>query len=58
MSLRYSADGYVDDNEKIDGDALLDAIKQGTEEGNKDRLARGLPTAAGGSRTEARSAAV
>lgn len=37
--------GYVKDDEKdtLDGDALLESIKKGTEEGNKERLRRGWP---------------
>jgi uncharacterized membrane-anchored protein len=37
--------GYVKDDEKdsLDANALLDSIKRGTEEGNKERLKRGWP---------------
>ncbi len=38
--------GYVNDEEKasLDANAILDSIKQGTEEGNKERVRRGWPT--------------
>ncbi|MEW6348157.1 MAG: DUF2167 domain-containing protein [Thermodesulfobacteriota bacterium] len=38
--------GYVKDDEKanLDADAMLKAIKQGNEEGNKERQKRGWPT--------------
>lgn len=38
--------GYVKDDEKdsLDADAMLESIKAGTEEGNKERLKRGWPT--------------
>jgi|SRR5215217_1096110 len=38
--------GYVNDDEKgsLDTNALLESIKAGTEEGNKERLKRGWPT--------------
>src|SRR5262249_19916692 len=35
--------GHVDDNEKIDAPALLKAIREGTEEGNKQRVEHGFP---------------
>ena len=38
--------GYIRDDEKssLDADAMLDSIKNGTEEGNKERRRRGWPT--------------
>src|SRR5581483_9332566 len=39
--IDFSADGYVKDDEKIDADALLDSIKQGTEEANAERRKNG-----------------
>jgi uncharacterized membrane-anchored protein len=38
--------GYVKDDEKasLDANAILDSIKAGTEEGNKERTKRGWPT--------------
>lgn len=41
--LEYEETGYVKDDEKIDADALLDAVRSGTEAGNKERAARGWP---------------
>jgi uncharacterized membrane-anchored protein len=39
--LEYEQTGYVKDNDTIDPDALLDALRAGTEAGNKERAARG-----------------
>jgi uncharacterized membrane-anchored protein len=38
--------GYVNDDEKasLDANAILESIKKGTEEGNKERVRRGWPT--------------
>src|SRR5215212_439308 len=38
--------GYVkdDDKDSLDANALLDSIRAGTEEGNKERIKRGWPT--------------
>lgn len=38
--------GYIkdDDKDSLDADAMLEAIKTGTEQGNKERLRRGWPT--------------
>jgi uncharacterized membrane-anchored protein len=43
--FEYDAVGYVKDDEKnsLDADALLDSIKAGTEESNKERARRGWP---------------
>ena len=43
--IRWTADGYIRDNEAKDlnpGD-ILQSLREGTDEGNKDRLARGFP---------------
>lgn len=42
---QYDETGYVKDDEKgaLDADAMLESIKQGTEEGNKERKKRGWP---------------
>ena len=37
----YRDDGYVKDDQKIDADALLDSIKKGTAEANKQRREKG-----------------
>ena len=44
ISLRYVDDGYVRDDEadKLDSDAILGAIREGTEETNKLRQERGF----------------
>ena len=39
--LTFSADGYVEDKEKIDADAVLKSIREGTEEANKARKENG-----------------
>src|SRR3954468_24401466 len=41
--LDYQEAGYVKDDEKLDAGELLKAIRQGTEEGNKERVAHGFP---------------
>lgn len=43
--VSYDAEGYVkdDDAQKMDNDAILKAIKEGTEESNKYRAQRGFP---------------
>ncbi|MGC3962565.1 MAG: DUF2167 domain-containing protein [Rhodocyclaceae bacterium] len=45
VSVRFDAAGYIkdDDARDWDADALLKNLKEGTEEANKDRHARGLP---------------
>jgi uncharacterized membrane-anchored protein len=44
--FEFAPVGYVKDDDKnaLDPDALLDSIKAGTEEGNKERVKRGWPT--------------
>jgi len=42
--LEYEASGYVKDDEKIDPDPLLEAIRKGTEASNEERKARGWST--------------
>jgi uncharacterized membrane-anchored protein len=39
--LSFADEGYVKDDEKIDDDALLNALKEGTEAGNSERRKRG-----------------
>jgi uncharacterized membrane-anchored protein len=41
--ISYSADGYVQDKEKLDSAAILDSIKSGTEAGNEERRKNGWP---------------
>jgi uncharacterized membrane-anchored protein len=44
VTVRYTEDGYVKDDEaeKMDADEILGAIKEGTEEANKERVKRGF----------------
>jgi len=51
--LDYQDAGYVKDDEKLDAGALLKAIREGTEEGNKERTAHGFPALHVGDWTEA-----
>lgn len=39
--LIFESEGYVKDNEKIDADAILKTLQQGTEEANQERRRRG-----------------
>jgi uncharacterized membrane-anchored protein len=41
--IDYDEAGHVDDKEKIDAPALLKAIREGTEESNKQRVEHGFP---------------
>jgi uncharacterized membrane-anchored protein len=45
VSVRYEKSGYIKDDDAKDwnADDLLQSLKEGTDEGNKDRAARGLP---------------
>ena len=40
--LRFVDDGYIKDDESLDADEILKSIKEGTEEGNKERVERGF----------------
>jgi uncharacterized membrane-anchored protein len=42
--LRFSPEGYVKDDEKIDPDALLKTLKEGNAAGNEERKKNGYPT--------------
>jgi uncharacterized membrane-anchored protein len=44
-SIRYLPEGYIRDDDAKEWNAgeLLESLKEGTEEGNKDRKARGFP---------------
>jgi len=44
VTIRYTEDGYVKDDEaaKLDNDAILKAIRDGTDEANKEREQRGF----------------
>jgi len=39
--LQFEEAGYVEDDEKIEPDALLDSLRKGTEAGNEERKSRG-----------------
>lgn len=41
--IEFSNDGYVKDEDKLDNDAILDSIKEGTERGNEERRRNGWP---------------
>lgn len=43
VHMRYVDEGYVKDDEKIDGDAILKMIREGTEESNQYRKEKGFP---------------
>lgn len=42
VTIRYEEEGYIQDDEKIDADELLSAIKEGTEEANQERVQKGF----------------
>jgi uncharacterized membrane-anchored protein len=50
--LDYQEAGYVKDDEKLDADELLKAIRQGSEEGNKERVAHVVPALSVGNWSE------
>jgi uncharacterized membrane-anchored protein len=43
VTLRYDAEGYVKDDEKIDADELLGSMRDGLEEFNEERKTKGFP---------------
>lgn len=43
VEITYDEAGYIKDDEKIDADAILDSIREGTEEANKIRQQNGVP---------------
>jgi uncharacterized membrane-anchored protein len=42
VTIRYEEEGYIKDDEKIDADEILSAIREGTEEANKERVDKGF----------------
>ncbi len=40
--IRYEEEGYIKDDEELDAKELLEAIREGTEEANKERVERGF----------------
>jgi uncharacterized membrane-anchored protein len=43
VTLRYDAEGYVKDDEKVDADELLSSMREGLDEFNKERKTKGFP---------------
>ena len=43
VTIRYSDEGYIKDDDKIDGKELLEAIQKGEPEYNEERQKRGFP---------------
>jgi uncharacterized membrane-anchored protein len=41
-TLRYEPEGYIKDDDRIDGDEILSAIREGTGEDNKERVQKGF----------------
>jgi uncharacterized membrane-anchored protein len=42
VTVRYEDEGFIKDDEEIKSDEILEAIREGTEESNKERVARGF----------------
>lgn len=42
--FEYSEEGYVKDDEKLDADAVLESVREGTEAGNAEKRQRGWDT--------------
>lgn len=51
--IRYEDEGYIRDDEKLDADEILDAIKEGQEAANEERVKRGFKALRIGGWTEA-----
>lgn len=51
--IRYEDEGYIKDDEKLDGDEILSAIKEGQEQANEERVKRGFKALRIGGWTEA-----
>ncbi len=41
-TIRYEDEGFIKDEESINADEILSAIKEGTEEANKERVEKGF----------------
>jgi uncharacterized membrane-anchored protein len=50
--IRYEDEGYIKDDEKLDADEILDAIKEGQEQANEERVKRGFKALTIGGWTE------
>ncbi len=46
MVLRYEAEGYIKDDEEVDGAELLDSLREGTDAANEERKQKGFPALA------------
>jgi uncharacterized membrane-anchored protein len=44
--LRYEAEGYIKDDEEVDGAELLDSLREGTDAANEERKQKGFPALA------------
>ena len=42
VTIRYEDEGFIKDDEEIKSDEILQAIREGTEESNKERVERGF----------------
>jgi uncharacterized membrane-anchored protein len=42
VTVRYDDEGFIKDDDEVKADELLDAIRKGTEEANKERVERGF----------------
>lgn len=51
--IRYEDEGYIKDDEELDAKEILDAIKEGQEEANQERVERGFKALRIGDWTEA-----
>lgn len=51
--IRYEDEGYIKDDEELDAQEILDAIKEGQEEANQERVERGFKALRIGDWTEA-----
>src|SRR5688572_4102584 len=43
VSIQYSEEGYIKDDEKLDADEILKSIKEGNEQANEMRKEKGFP---------------
>ena len=51
--IRYEDEGYIKDDEKLDADEILDAMKESQEQANEERVKRGFKALRIGGWTEA-----
>jgi uncharacterized membrane-anchored protein len=43
VTIRYEPEGYVKDDDKVDADELLKALREGNDEANEERKEKGFP---------------